>query len=165
MYTRALKVIFGILKAVPISILSFIPSKSPAFPNNHHEKAIPPAREPVFPRFESSVASFASNVYNAWILFNSGRSFTLTTVSTNVSCPCKLPSLTVRVTVVVQNSFADGFILTVQFGAVPQIVMFAVGNNVVLLLVFITLLAHVNALSTSLIVNATLFFGASSFVL
>ncbi len=110
----------------------------------------------------NAVSSFVLWLLTSLIV---GASFTAFTVSTNVSCALKLPSLIVNVTVLVPFWLAAGCILTVQFCvAHPPIVMFAVGNNVVLLLHFVTL-AQVTLLSTSLIVNATLFNAVSSFVL
>lgn len=95
-----------------------------------------------------------------------GPSFTAVTVRTNVSCALKLPSLTVTVTVVVPFAFAAGCILSVQFGYVPPLVIFATGKTVVLLLqnTIPVVLVQLIVLSMSPIVKATLFFAVSSAV-
>lgn len=73
-----------------------------------------------------------------------GASLTLLTVRRNESeATHPLASVTVSVIVHVQNAFATGCILTVQFGAVHPIVIFATGMSELLLVAFATLLAHV----------------------
>ncbi len=91
-----------------------------------------------------------------------GVSLSEVTVRTKVSCADAVPSVTVNVTVLVPFWFAAGFILTVQFGAVPQIVMFAFGKRDVFEELADNAVAHTKVVSTSVIVTATPFSGVSS---
>lgn len=76
--------------------------------------------------------------------FATGASLILITVRTKESeATHQLASVTVSVMSHVQNAFATGCILTVQFGAVHPIVTFAAGIREPLLVVFDTLLAQV----------------------
>ena len=84
-----------------------------------------------------------------------GASFTLLTVRTKFLHVLRLPSVTDTFTVVVPYKFATGVTVIVQVGAVPDSVMFANGNNVVLVLVCDTLVVHVSTLSTSPMVYTT----------
>lgn len=82
----------------------------------------------------------------------------------NVSIAVKLPSLTVKVTVVVHVWFSTGVILIVQFGAVPQTTTLLFGIKLIFDETAMTLPAHVNVLSTSQIVSTIPFIAVSSLV-
>jgi len=105
------------------------------------------------------VSSFVDWLVTSLIV---GVSLSEVTVRTNVSCAEAVPSVTVNVTTLVPFWFAAGFILTVQFGAVPQIVIFPFGNKVVFEELADNAVAQIKVVSTSLIVTATLFNAVSS---
>ena len=93
-----------------------------------------------------------------------GASLTALTVSAKVCVADKKPSLTVKEIFVVPLAFATGVSVTVQLGAVPLTTIPEAATTLVLEEVPVTELAHVKALSTSEIVNATPDFTVSSFV-
>ena len=93
-----------------------------------------------------------------------GASFTAVTVNVNGLVATKLPSLTVKTIFVVPKPSAVGFIVTVQFGAVPANTMLATGSSAVFEDVALMEVAQLSVESTSVIVNGIAAVIVSSFV-
>lgn len=93
-----------------------------------------------------------------------GASFTAETVRVKLVLAVRAPSETVSVTELDPFIFAAGVNDTVQFGAVPAVVIFATGSSEVLLEDFDTEEEQANVVSMSLIVNVTPDFTVSSLV-
>src|SRR4051812_2809970 len=94
-----------------------------------------------------------------------GTSFTALTVKVNGLVAVNNESVTVMTRFEVPNSLSAGFIVTVQFGAVPPNVILATGSNVVLEDVTLKFAdVQRSVLSTSVMVNEIAPVTVSSFV-